>query len=141
MILIVSKTMFSSKQPEGKKRFHWQLVTTRNPKGFVMQPAKPDSAKEDLKRFVQVNRLKYRYRPKTDEIDDFEDLFRQLNLNEDEDLLERADRRDLPISIQLLCHKLKAGNRSTIYKTNKSSGPITRPKTSLSSIKRFDSKE
>lgn len=95
---------------EQKKRIHWQSVITRKPQSFVYSPARPDSAKEDLKRFVQTNHLQYRYQRPYDDIDGFEDLFKQLNLNEDDSLLERADRRDLPVSIQLLTNR--TGKRS-----------------------------
>lgn len=83
-----------------KVRYRWQMVNRRNPKACVVRPAKPDAAKQDLKRFVQENGLEYRHK-RRDGFADFEDLFGQLRLNEDEELLDRAERRDLPASVQL----------------------------------------
>lgn len=87
-----------------KVRYRWQMVNTRNPKACVVRPARPDAAKQDLRRFVQENELQYRYK-RRDDFDDFEDLFGQLRLNEDEELLDRAERRDLPASVQLAAHR------------------------------------
>lgn len=85
---------------KAKVRYRWQMVNRRNPKACVIRPARPDAAKQDLKRFVQENGLEYRHK-RRDGFADFEDLFSALRLNEDEELLDRAERRDLPASVQL----------------------------------------
>ena len=97
----------SAKNTDGnmaKVRYRWQMVNRRNPKACVVRPARPDAAKQDLKRFVQENGLQYRHK-RQDDFADFENLFSQLRLNEDEELLDRAERRDLPASVQLAAQK------------------------------------
>lgn len=86
-------------QPERiRKKIHWKLLERKNSKYAIIKSSSPTSAKQDLKTFVIENQLQYRRR-KHDPLIEFEDLFEKLNLN-DEELLERADRRDLPAKFQ-----------------------------------------
>lgn len=93
-----------------KVRYRWQMVNRRNPKACVVRPARPDAAKQDLKRFVEENGLEYRHQ-RRDGFDDFADLFSALRLNEDEELLDRAERRDLPASVQLAALSRKSTSK------------------------------
>ncbi|KPM09242.1 hypothetical protein QR98_0077750 [Sarcoptes scabiei] len=85
-----------------RKKIRWKYVERRNPKSIVYRSSSPSSAKNELRKFVQQNHLQYRCRPGIDKnpLNDFESFFDRLNLNDDEDLLERADRRDLPARFQ-----------------------------------------
>lgn len=94
----------SEEKQAPERRIHWRYVETKKPKTVVIQPAKPDSAKRDLQRFVERNQLRYQ-RVHEDSLTDFERLFDRLNLNNDDELLDRAERRDLPSKIQLLCRQ------------------------------------
>lgn len=91
-------------QADSPRRFRWQLVNTRNPKASVIRPARPDSAKEDLRKFVKVNQLQYRHK-RQDDFADLENMFALLRLDEDDELLDRAERRDLPASVQLAARR------------------------------------
>ena len=100
------------------KRIHWRQVETRNATGYVYPSSKPDSAKEDLRRFVKQHNLSYRVR-RGDPLTEFEDLFEQLHLSSDDELLDRAERRDLPAKIQLLAQRRKNRPIPTEYATSK----------------------
>lgn len=111
-------------QADSPRRFRWQLVNTRNPKASVIRCARPDSAKEDLKKFVKVNQLQYRHK-RQDDFADLENMFTLLRLDEDDELLDRAERRDLPASVQL------AARREAVLRDNRQVTP-SRPKRALS---------
>lgn len=85
-------------QQKIRKKIHWKLLERKNSKYAIIRSSSPNSAKQDLKTFVSENQLQYR-RKKHDPLVEFENLFEKLNLN-DEELLERADRRDLPAKFQ-----------------------------------------
>lgn len=74
---------------------HWQLLPPPKEKPYVYPPATADSAKQDLKKFVLLNQLQYR--PRRDLVSEFEEF--AIELNNDEDLIDRAERRDLPSSL------------------------------------------
>lgn len=108
-----------------KVRYRWQMVNRRNPKACVIRPARPDAAKQDLKRFVEENGLEYRHQ-RRDGFADFEDLFGALRLNEDEELLDRAERRDLPASVQLAALSRKSSKTADTPETAITSASLQR---------------
>lgn len=96
------KSPSSSSSTTNKVKVHWQLVLPAKEKPYVFPPASADSAKQDLRKFVQLHQL--HYRPRRDLVSEFEDF--AIELNTDEDLLDRAERRDFPSS--LFTNKLRS---------------------------------
>ena len=90
----------NDKQPVVKKKIHWQLIERRRTQSTTIRTANPTAASDELRMFVEKNQLKYRHQQPKHPLDDFENLFNQLNLNDDDELLDRAERRDLPAKFQ-----------------------------------------
>ncbi|XP_027196034.2 uncharacterized protein LOC113790551 [Dermatophagoides pteronyssinus] len=88
-----------------KKKIHWQLIERRRPQSVTIRTAIPTAAADELRMFVEKNHLQYRHQQPKHPLDDFENLFNQLNLNDDDELLDRAERRDLPAKFQQLYRK------------------------------------
>ncbi|XP_046916968.2 uncharacterized protein LOC124497347 [Dermatophagoides farinae] len=127
----------NDKQPVVKKKIHWQLIERRRTQSTTIRTANPTAASDELRMFVEKNQLKYRHQQPKHPLDDFENLFNQLNLNDDDELLDRAERRDLPAKFQ---QSYRQNNRpyqqqrQHVYHLDQSSSVMKRPATKTKTI-------